>query len=1173
MNNRNTFLRLVPVVPLAFLACSAAYGQASGSLVGTVTDVGGAAVPNANVTYTNVGTNETKSAKTDDSGNYQFLQLQPGNYRVAVEGNGFKQFVRTNVEVTLNNATRIDAAMQLGGVTETVEVSTESPLVSTQSSSLNYEVGSKQVDALPLNGRNVLNLTALVPGVVPQGNTSGNASTLNVNGWGNYQIGGGAANQSQTFIDGAPVNISYTNSTSLVPTQDVIQEFQVATNNVSPEFGRFAGGVINMATKAGTNDLHGTAYEYYRNAALNANLYFNKHNPANLIDRPLFTQHQFGAAIGGPIIKNKTFFFVSWEEFSLRQAATTTTTVPSAAFLSGDFSSICTSSFNSAGVCNTASQQIYDPINKDGAGNRLAFVNNRIPANRLNASAIAIAKLIFPSPTNSGLTNNFVVSVPRQTVYNQYNARFDHQLNAKNQLFARFTNWHKNRSGSSALLNQIGNNANFGTIQTVVGDSFTLTPNLVGQARASYLRFRNQSIPFLCCSFNEGSLGGNWANYQSQIAFAQAPQPNITGFNNFSTGATILDTDNAYVLSGSLNWTRGRHSIQFGGESRRIEWGYVQSNSPGGTFTADNQFTATRTGGTGGYSFASWALGFPSSGSAQEPAQSLGTMYYSGLFIGDSFRLNKRLTINAGLRWEQPGSFHERNGSLTTLDLTRPTNLPAVNGRVPVGGLSLVDSDRQSSRNWQNLHWTLFSPRVGFAFSPNEKSVLRGGFGISYLPNTVAFSLGPYNNPPNSATTTMNVSNNGNVDPNTSTTLSNPFPSGILQPPGRNQAALALVGQGIQSPLPHTSYPYAEQWNLGLQHQFGQSLVIDAGYVGSHGVDLPLYSINHNQLPYQYIAQGAAAMATKVPNPFFGIAPSTSVLGGPTVSQGYLLRPFPQYLYVTEDAPAIAGSSYQALQVRVEERLKSAGVLLVSYTHAHLEGTADTLTGYLEGSRFGVGGASGVQDNNNIAGEYSKSSFDIPDRAVISYTLGLPFGRGKALLGNANGFVDRVVGGWTLNGIFTFQSGLPIAFQYSSPNTLQTLYAAGNAGPGLPAGVSRPDYVAGCNKTIDGAPKTKLTKYFNTACFVKSNDFAFGNEPRVDDTLRAQGQNNFDLSIAKKIPVTDRFNFDLRAESFNLFNRTQFAPPNAQVDVSTYGTVTSQVNQPRLIQLSARVSF
>ena len=1173
-------IRVLLVLVLAFAARGTLWAQASGSLVGTITDNAGAVIPNAKVTYTNVGTNETRSMQTDASGNYQFLQLLPGTYKVVAEESGFKQFVRNNVEVTLNNATRIDAALDVGAVSETVEVTAESPLVSTQSSSLNYEVGTKQIDALPLNGRNVLNLVALVPGVVPQGNTSGNPSTLNVNGWGNYQIGGGAANQSATFIDGAPINISYTNSTALVPTQDVVQEFQVATNNVSPEFGRFAGGVVNIATKPGTNQFHGTAYEYYRNAALNANLYFNKHTPTNVLARPLFTQNQFGAAVGGPIRKDHTFFFLSWEEFSLRQATQTNTTIPSAAMINGDFSQ--------AGI-----PQIYDPVNKDASGNRLPFAGNKIPTSRLNPTAVILAPLLFPSPTNGNLINNFLANVPKATVYNQYTVRVDHQLNEKNRLFARVTNWHKNRSGSSNLLNQIGSNQNFATAQAVVGDSFTLTPNLIGEARASYLRFRNANTPFLCCNFQESTLGGNWGSYQSQIKYPQLPQPNITGFNNFSTGFTGRDTDNLYTLSSSLTWTIGRHTIQFGGESRRIEWGYVQTNSPGATFNFDSGYTASKsgtTGGVGGYSFASFMLGYPSSGSAQEPYDSLGTMYYSGAFVADSFRANKKLTINVGLRWEQPGSYHERNDSLTTLDLNLPQPaLSAAAGRTITGGLDLVNSPRRPNRDWQDLHWALFSPRVGFAYSPSDKSVVHAGFGISYLPNTVAFSLGPYNNPPNSATTTMTASLNGGADPYLATTLSNPFPSGLLTPPGHNQAAIdALIGQGIQSPLPKTSYPYAEQWNLGVEHQFGQGLVVDVGYVGSHGVSLPLYSINHDQLPDQYLplanvtypADANNPTATngithKVPNPFYGIIPaSAGLLGQPTVGAGYLLKPYPQYLYITEDAPAIADSSYQALQVRVQQRFRAAGVLLVSYTHAHLEGTADTLTGYLEGSRFGVGGASGVQDNDCISCEYSKSSFDIPDRVVISYTLGLPFGRGRLFLSNANGLVDRIVGGWTLNGSANFQSGLPIAFQYSSPNSLETNFAAGNAGPGLPAGVSRPDYVPGCNKVIPGSPKTKLAKYFNTACFVKSSEYAYGNEPRVDSTLRAQGINNFDLSASKKVEFERGIGFEFRAESFNLFNRTQFAPPNAQVDAgATYGTVTTQVNQPRIIQLSGRINF
>jgi hypothetical protein len=1199
--------KLVLVLALVVVATGTAWCQSTGSIVGSVTDGQNGAVPDAAISVVNTSTGVAQEGKSNASGDYQFLNLQTGFYKVTVSTPGFKQLVRSNIEVTVNNATRIDAPLEIGAVSETVEVTTETPLLSPQSSSLNYEVGSKQIDALPLNGRNPINLVSLVPGVVPQGNTSGNASTLNVNGWGNYQIGGGAANQSATFIDGAPINISYANSTALVPTQDVIQEFQVQTNNVTPQFGRFAGGVINMATKAGTNEYHGTAYEYYRDAVFNANTFFNKHNPANVIARPAYTQHQFGATVGGPIIKDKTFFFLSAEEFSLNNAASTTTTVPTLANLNGDFGAVCTSAggtFNAQGVCSNAAKQIYDPTKKDANGNRVPYANNVIPTAEINPTAKILGPLLFPAPTNNLLTNNFIAALNKVTVYNQYTVRVDHNLNSKNQLFARFTNWHKNASGTSNLNNQIGNRATFATTQAVLGDSFTLTQNLVGQARASFFRFHDNSIPFLCCNFQLSTLGGNWGSYQSQVKLAQLPQPAIAGFNNFSTGATILDTDNAYAASANLTWTKGRHSIEFGGESRRIEWAYEQSNSPGGTFAFDSSYTASSPicntatppvcTSPGGYSYANFLLGFPTTGSAQEPNSSLGTMYYSGAYINDSFRVNSKLTINAGLRWEQPGAFHERNNSLTTLDLSLPQpTLPTVNGKTVTGGLALVDSPQRASRDWQNLHWLLFSPRVGVAYSLDPKTVFHGGFGISYLPVTVAFSMGPYNNPPNSAITTMVTSLDGGANPNLATTLSNPFPNGLLTAPGHNAAALALLGQGIQSPLPTQRYGYSQQWNLGMQRQFGQGLVLDVGYVGTHGVDLPLYSINLDQVPDQYLPLGSQVIQPDannptvtnglthlVPNPFYGIIPaSAGLLGARTVAAGSLLKPYPQFQYVTQDGATVADSSYQALQVRMEERFKSAGVLLVSYTHAHLEGTADVLTGYLETSRFGVGGASGVQDNNCIQCEYSKSSFDVPNRAVVSYTLGLPFGRGKRFLGNDNGFVDRLVGGWTLNGIATFQDGFPIAFQDATANPLEANFAAGNAGPGLPAGVTRPNYVptaTGCNgnKSIAGSPINKLSKYFNTSCFAAPGPYQFGNEPRVDNTLRAQGIDNFDLSVAKKVAITERFNFEFRAESFNLFNRVQFAAPTAQADVpSTFGVVSAQVNQPRLLQLSGRVNF
>jgi Carboxypeptidase regulatory-like domain/TonB-dependent Receptor Plug Domain len=1157
---------------LALLTCTTGWGQATGSIVGTVTDVGGAVIPSANVTYVNLATNESRSVLSDQNGNFRFLQLLPGTYKVSVQREGFQQFVQQSVEVAVGNATRVDASLQVGSATETIEVTSEAPLLSTQSSSLNYGVQSRQVQQLPLNGRNVLNLMSLVPGVVPQGNTSGNPATLNVTGWGNYQIGGGTANQAATYIDGAPINVSYVNATSLIPTQEAIQEFQVATNNVSPEYGRFAGGIVNMATKSGTNEFHGVLYEYVRNSALNANLFFNKRAK---IARPIYTQNQYGTTLGGPIIKNKAFFFLSWEGLALARATTTNTTVPTAQMLTGDFSQL---------LAGSKPTQLYNPYDTSCGGARCPFAGNLIPSNYLDATAKVLAPLLWPAPTTtSTITTNFTKSIPSVVEYNQYMLRGDAQLNDRNKLFGRFTNWHRNDSGASNLGNTTGTHSHYGTIQSVLGDTITINQNMIGDVRASFLRFVNVTMPFTCCDFQFSTLGPNWAQFQTQSTFPELPEPNVAGMFNFNTIPTILETDNAYVLSGSVTWMKGRHTIQFGGEGRKIEWAYVQSNTSGTTFNFGTGMSSSTPPApqkpAGGFGFASFMLGAATSGFAQEPMLSKGIMWYYGAYINDSFRMSPKLTINAGLRWEQPGSFTETHGSLTTLDMNLPQ--PAISaalGKTVTGGLALINSPQFNYGHWQELHWLLFSPRVGFAYSPTSKWVTRGGFGISYLPPTVAFSVGPYNAPTNMATTTMTATLDGTTPYNT---LSNPFPSGLTKPPGRSQAYVnSLVGQGIQSPLKHDSYPYMMQWNIGAQRQIGNTMVVNIGYVGSRGIHLPMYSINKDQLPDQYISMGADLL-TQVPNPFYGIIPaSAGPLGQATVGKGYLLKPYPQYLYMTADGATVGKNAYNALQVMFEKRFKTAGVMTLSYTRSSMNGTADVLSPWVEANRYGVGGAYGVQDNNNIngnstnPGEYSKGSFDTPDRVVFNYVLNLPFGHGQRFLHNANGVVNQLVGGWAINGISTFQSGFPMAFSNAVANNLETFFAAGNAGPGTGAGVTRPNFVQGCNPNVSGKPGTKLGKYFNTACYTAPDTWAFGNEPRVSPYLRNQGIDNTDFSAAKSIVFHDRYNLNFRAEFFNIFNWTQFAPPNTQPDAgAVFGTVTSQYNQPRLIQMSARFSF
>ncbi len=1215
--------------------CSVSWAQATGSLVGTVTDNAGAVLPGAKITLTNLATNEIQSALSDGHGNFQFLQLLPGNYKVVAEHAGFQAFVVPSVQVTVGNATRVDTTLQVGQATQTVEVNAQVALLDTQSSSLDYNVQSSQVEQLPLNGRDPLNLAELVPGVVPQGGTTGNAgvnfmSDGSMNSWGNYQIGGGSANQSAIFIDGAPINGSMSNSAVLAPTQDSIQEFQVATNNVSPEYGRFAGGVINMATKSGTNQFHGTLYEYVRNAALNANSWFDN-DQTPVLPRPIYTQNQFGAAAGGPILKDRTFFFLSWEDFDLTQASLINNPTPTAAMLGGDFSAVPT--------------QLYDPNNAtcgaNGLGpntgsNRCAYTPangyagyNQIPASEINQAGLNIAKLTFAPPTNSGNpatgAANFVMNVPVRTDTNQWVARGD-QTFGKNKLFERYTNWHfngavaPNEPGTA----DYGVYNEFGLDQAVVGDTITITPTMVADVRASFFRFFYPYYPTSCCNFDVASkIGSGWANIQKGETYPQSPTPNITGMPGLEYLDTATDTDESYILSGAFTKTLGRHTITFGGEQRRFVWDYVQSNSAGVTFNAPsgNGYTSSSMADSStGYGIASTLLGYVTFAEAQEPARTNAEDWYSGLYVNDSFRWTPKLTINAGLRWEQPGSFTETHGKEATmlLNLPQPTVTGAMNAGgfsgTFTGGLGLINSSVYPHNDWQELNWKDYAPRVGFAYSPTSTWVFRGGFGISFLPSeALAFGLGPFDSPINLPTTTNTSS--GLIP---SFSLTDPFPNGVLTPATSTSTLQtflnSLLGSGIDGPVPHNKDAYQTQWNIGFEKQFGGSSSVNVSYVGSRGNHNPLFSINLNQLPDQY------DICNNVDNPTTATLPSqcnghyitdmvynplsaanggpipttVPILGAATVPYGNLLEPHPQYIFMTDISPNVGFTFYQALQVMAQKRLKG-GILSAAWTFSNLVGTTETLSGWVEGGVFGAGGTGGVQDNSNIRGnptnpgEYARSIFQTPNRLVINWVYPLPIGHGQRFLSSANGTLNRIAGGWVINGLTTFQDGFPLAFADSANNILETNWVEGEGDIGENGGDSRPNYTPNapanpslypsapaCNNhpQMPGKPSQRLGGWFNPNCYAPSDPFGFGNEPRTDPRLRAQGIDSTDFSIAKDIAFRERYKLDFRVEAFNLFNWTQFGFPNTQADnPASFGVVYGQANSPRLVQFSGRFSF
>jgi hypothetical protein len=1176
---------LILVAGLCPLLAISLSGQAFyGSIVGTVTDPTNAAVHGASVTVTNMGTDERHQAVTGAAGGYQFLNLIPGNYKVDVEQAGFKRATRDQIEVTVAGAVRADISMQVGDVTQTVEVRANAPLLQTENANLSQVVNSRSVEELPVNGRNILNLAALVPGVVPQGTTDGNALTgKNVFAAGNYQIGGGIANQSATYYDGVPANAGVGNLTVMVPSPDAISEFRVQTNSNSAEFGRYAGGVINVTSKSGTNEFHGSAYEFFRNKVLNANTFFAN---ANGVGKPAFTQNQYGVTGGGPIKKDKLFFFGAWEGYDSRQGATFLATVPLPAMYTGDFSGYK----NASG----AVIPIYDPLTQcgqysnaacgTGTVQRQPFPNNIIPASRINPVAAKIVAFPMFSPPNQPgqpFTQNINYSKNAASGgnNNQYNGRFDYTASDKLRVFGRYSRWSSSNTPFIPFNNGIYGGDPYSpetyvTTEYVLGVTYLISPTTILDLRASYGRWNYLRIqPFTGINMNQtfgfptymdqqlpiihGGPGTSVPSFSIGNYTALSGQP---GFNN----SLIFSIDDDYVLTPTLSKIIGRHTLKFGADIRDLQNNYYQAPG-GGTFSFDNLITSQNalSPGASGNGLASLLLGYGSSGNALSFALPWQSLNYQGYFAQDTWQATNKLTITAGVRWEIPGVYKERYNraaSFNPLELNPALNGILVNGRAVYGAADFINSPQHPEIGLKTEHFDLFAPRLGVAYRLNEKTVIRAGAGIYFLPANLQFNEGPYGNALNQFTNPWLSTLNGEVTP--LYPISDPFPTGFIPSLGNvshSRAQALLVGAAPAIQLATTPYPYNEQWNVTLQRQVWGGVAIEAAYAGSHGVHLPRGSWQADALPTQYLSMGAA-LNNLVPNPFFGLV-QTGALSQPTVKQGQLLLPFPEYTGVSESGGYLGNSTYHSLQMKVEKRFSQGGTVLAAYTFSKLIGDVGSLTTWLDA---GVGLASNTpQDPNNLRAEKSLAGFDSRQRLTIAYTVDLPLGKNQRFLNGGNAAAQKLASGWSVSGGTTFQEGFPLALT-ASPNVT-----------GFNLGL-RPNVVPGCNPKVSGSAQSRLTDWFNASCFTVPAAYTLGNESLTDPVLRGPGINNFNVALFKKTAITERFRLEFRAEVFNLFNRVQFGFPNTGITTAanpTTGYITTQINQPRLIQLALRLAF
>ena len=1243
------------------------YGQSTyGTVDGTVSDPSGAAVSGANVTLTNTGTQEKHTQPTGDSGAYQFVNVIPGEYRLDVEKAGFKHFGRTNVVVQVQQDTHIDASLTVGQVSETVEVTSETPLLQAETSSLGQVVEQRKANELPLNGRNIFNLITLSPGTVAQGGSGGSPVGQNPFSWGNYQIGGSFANQGAEYLDGQPLNIGYINLPIIIPTQDSIEEYKVQYSNLGAEWGKFSGGIVNLSTKSGTNSWHGSAYEYFRNKVLNANEYFNKNAElaAGLANEaPPWSQNQYGFEVGGPVIKDKTFFYTSWEQYRQRTGSPFTTTVPSAGMLTGDFSAVCTApttqggaggTLSGTGLCSVPAGQLYDPYTVNQAtGVRQPYgldpanptcLGNCIPttggANNLGESSLAAATIwqkVYPAATiPTAVVNNFVSAAPAGGNTNEFVARGDQNIGANTRLFGRFayyglTDLATDPLGTGMCFDRCAEL--YHSKLLVLDLNHTFTPTTILDVNLGGTRFVYSRAPKLS-GYDLTQLGWTAAYNTPPSSMRTPPTPAFLYPNDVGKSqgnSTIGDHNTQYNLSPALTMIRGKHTLQVGAQFELGLDNYFQTNIASGAFAFQGNWTSQSPTGAGGFGFADFLLGLAQNqgsfvnqteGVAQVPAQTAGKQVYRGFYVDDTFRLTNKLTLNLGLRYELQGTWSERFNRLSfwnpSIANSTVFGCDGTSTDPCTGDASLVGS----GGNNIPMDKKAFSPRIGFAYALDQKTVIRGGYGIFYIPNYVSFGLNPDNDIINLATTGITATTNGYLTPNATLngdncTLANipgggtfanfscadtsgPFGAqGILPPPGRGpfpsqtptlSSYVAANGSPTLAPYTDPKYGYVEQWNIDIQRQLPAGFFADVAYAGSHGVHIEQYSTHINQIGDSLIAtagsQYNAALpgCASAPNPVTCANASVTIdqsvtnplvgspnanLNQPTILQGQLDRRYPQYNDVDLAGYGCCSSTYNSLQATVQRRFAGGGTLLVAYTNAKLLSNTDTLTSWLETNTGGVGQ---VQDWNNLSNEKSLSSQDVSQRLVISYVLDLPFGHGKMYASGFTGIADKAVSGWGVNGITTFQKGFPMKITWAG---------AATSLEGANLGVSnvRPDVVAGCDKKAGGG---HVASWFNTNCFAPPPQWGFGDESRTDPILRTPGINNFDFAIFKRTPVTERVNLEFRTEFFNLFNHPYFAPPGNGYDGTPTGngfgaitaTVQNGVASPeRLIQFALKLNF
>ncbi len=1151
----------------------------TGSIVGTVKDPSGAVVPNANVTVNDVEHGQTFNMKTNTEGEFVASPLRVGRYTVTVEQAGFKKAVSVPVDLDVQQRAVLNIVLQVGKISESVVVSSEAPLLETETSELGQVVDSQRVANLPLNGRNFAQLALLAAGTAPSEPGARDEQSYG------FSAGGARSLQNNFLLDGIDNNSNLTdllNETNYViqPPVDALAEFKVQTNAYSAEFGRGNGAIINAVIKSGTNDIHGSAWGFLRNNVLDARNYFDPVGKG----APPYEQYQFGGTFGGPVYipgiyngKNKTFFFVDYEGLRIHQADTQTLLLPDPAQISGDFSALLDTTSVTGTDCNgnpTYAGEIFDtrltqasassptglcgvPVGGYTAG---GIPTNIIPSgsgnNKIDPLAARILALLPPANVTGNPAFNYVANPVENTHRANFDIRVDHKFSDKDNSFYRFSYENQPREVPSPFpASLIDGGGFFSGIEDnsyrslALSESHLFRASLVNEFRLGYNRINSHRYQLNFNTDVSGQVGFPGVPFTDingglpQLTFGDGSAPTL-GSPTFLPSAEVQNT---YVLSDNLTWVKGRHTLKFGTEIRREEFTIFQPASPRGNedfgpTMSDNPANPA----TGGSGLASFLLGLTDGGTINNLHN---VDYFRPLysFYGqDDWKVTPKLMLNLGLRYELFTEVKERHDEQGTFNLKDPSNPTII---VPKGQTmqltptlaSEITVSPTGSRGLIPVDKNNFAPRIGFAYQLTPGTVLRGGYGIFYggQENGPYSNPSPGFNPPFFVTQSFNspcgaasanpalfASGNDCAVPDLSNApggtpgsagISVGFPATALTDP--NTPLLFTLDPGLVT-------PYMQQWNMGLERQLGKDAVVQVTYAGSKGTKLFTF-YNGNQ-------------ADPSADPSAPFAPRRPV---PLIDTGINLF------------KSDGGSKYNSLQSRLEKRFTHGFSLLMTYTYSHAEDNASN-------ANLGSQNNDGFRWFKHPEWEKGNASFDVRHRFTASYIYELPFGKGQSMLGGATGTLQQVVGGWQVAGITTVSSGnwfTPIDSNGSFSNS---------------DGLQMPDVIANPN-----GKHCQPGTFFNTCAFVDPALGSFGDAGR--NSILGPGYQTWDFSVFKMFQIRERTHLEFRTEFFNIPNHTNFllsksGPQESNnstvLGASQFGFLTA-ARSPRQIQFALKLSF